>query len=62
MKITVVSGERQVSISAKGNSPKMLRKIEATAQRLLAAGPEPVKPKPFGFSAVADTQIATQEE
>lgn len=61
MKVVVVSGERQVSISAKGNSPKLLRKMEATANRLLTAGPEPAKPQPFGFSCVSDTELAIEE-
>jgi hypothetical protein len=61
MKVVVVSGERQVSISAKGNSPKMLREMEATANRLLKAGPEPAKPQAFGFSCVSETQIAAEE-
>lgn len=62
MKVVVVSGERQVSISSKGGSPKLLAQMAATAQHLLTVTPEPPKPLPFGFSCVADTEIATQED
>ena len=62
MKVVVVSGERQVSISLKGSSPKLLREVEATAARLLALGPEPPKPLPVGFTLISETALATEEE
>lgn len=58
MRITVVSGERHVSIKTKGSSAKKLRRVEKAVARLLAATPEPPPSKPFGFSVAADTQIA----
>ena len=61
MKVVVVSGERQVSISIKGNSPKKLQMAEETAQRLLAIGPEPAKPFPVGFSLAAETERSEEE-
>lgn len=61
MKIVVVSGERQVSITAKGASPKLLREMEAVAVRLLAAGPEPPKPKPVGFTCTSETELTEEE-
>lgn len=39
MRITVVAGDRQVSVKVKGSSAKALARAEAAAARLLAAGP-----------------------
>lgn len=62
MKLTVTSGDRQVVIEARGKSPKALRRLEKAASRLLAAGPTPPPPKPFGFSLVADTELSGQDD
>lgn len=57
MKIVVVSGEKQVSISAKGASPKLLAEMEQVAVRLLDTAPEAPKKQPFGFSCEAETEV-----
>ena len=57
MRITVTSGERQVFIQIKGNGRKKLADAEATAQRLLAATPEPEPKKPIGFAVTSDTEM-----
>lgn len=62
MNVTVVSGERQVSITTKGSSAKHLRRVEKIVARLLAVTPEPEPSKPFGFSVVSDTQIAYTDD
>ena len=56
MRITVTSGERQVFIQIKGGGRKKLAEAEATAQRLLAATPEPEPKKPVGFTLTSDTE------
>ncbi|MET9222330.1 hypothetical protein ABZX65_26690 [Streptomyces sp. NPDC003300] len=55
MRLTVVSGDKQVHVRVKGNGRKKLRQAEAAARRLLDATPEPVAKLPMGFSAVSDT-------
>lgn len=60
MRLTVVSGDRQVHVKVKGNGVKKLREAEATARRLLDATPEPEPKTPIGFSVVADTEAAEE--
>lgn len=62
MRLTVVAGEKQVSISIKGHSVKTLRRAEAIAFRLLADSPEPESPRRIGFAAHTDTAISGQAE
>lgn len=61
MKLTVSNGDRQVHITAKGSSRKLLREIESTAARLLAAGPPAAPTKAFGFSLTSDTELSSQD-
>ena len=56
MRLTVISGERQVHVTVKGSGRKKLAQAEATARRLLDATPEPAPKTPIGFSAIADTE------
>lgn len=56
MRIVVVSGDRQVHIRMKGNSPRKLARAEAAANRLLDAAPAPEPKTPIGFSATSDTE------
>lgn len=60
MRITVVSGDKQVFLRIKGSGRKKLADAEAVAHRLLAATPEPEPKKPIGFSAVAETEVADE--
>lgn len=60
MRLTVVSGDRQVHVRVKGNGRKKLRQAEAAARRLLDATPVPPAKKPIGFSATSDTEVAEE--
>ncbi|HEY5834994.1 hypothetical protein [Streptomyces sp.] len=63
MRLTVVSGDRQVDIRIKGHSRKALARAEQAADRLLAAGPGPLKPepeRPFGYAVGADAPHSDQ--
>jgi hypothetical protein len=51
MRLTVISGDRQVHISVKGDSAKTLRAAERMVRRLLADGPDEKPKAPFGFTA-----------
>lgn len=60
MRITVVSGDKQVHVKVKGSGRKKLAEAEATARRLLDATPSsPVKP-PIGFRGDTDTELAAE--
>jgi len=56
VRLTIVSGDKQVHVTVKGKSRKKLAAAEATAHRLLAATPERDAKASIGFSAVADTE------
>ncbi|MFJ2630849.1 hypothetical protein ACIO6U_02645 [Streptomyces sp. NPDC087422] len=60
MRLTVVSGDKQVHVRVKGNGRKKLRQAEATARRLLDATPEPVAKPPIGFAVSADTETVQE--
>lgn len=60
MRLTVVSGERQVHVKVKGSGAKKLRQAEATARRLLDATPEPEPKTPIGFSVTSDSEAAEE--
>jgi hypothetical protein len=60
VRLTVVSGDRQVFVRIKGSSSKKLAKAEAVAKRLLADTPQPEPKKPIGFSATTDTELAEE--
>lgn len=62
MKISVISGERTVTIKVNGRTPELLAQAEAAALRLLAATPEPPATPPFGFAITADTEPSGQEQ
>lgn len=57
VRITVVSGDKQVFVRIKGNGRKQLARAEATARRLLDATPVPEPKKPIGFSVGSDTEL-----
>lgn len=61
VKLTVSNGDRQVHIQAKGASRKLLRELEGTAARLLAAAPPAAPAKAFGFSLTSDTELSGQD-
>ncbi|MGW2920409.1 hypothetical protein ACWDBF_21460 [Streptomyces angustmyceticus] len=61
MRITVVNGERQVSVKVKGSSAKALARAEAAATRLLMVGHEPTPTLPFGYSVTSDHDVAASE-
>ncbi|HEX5566592.1 MAG TPA: hypothetical protein VFY14_06625 [Streptomyces sp.] len=70
MRVTITSGGRTVDIRAgrdQDGDRRLLRAVERTALRLLAALPEPAPPgsdgeseegQPFGFALSADTERA----
>ena len=60
MRLTVVSGDKQVFVRIKGSGRKKLAEAEATARRLLDAAPEPAPKKPIGFSTTSDTETAEE--
>ncbi|MEV5592225.1 hypothetical protein [Streptomyces sp. NPDC052496] len=58
MRITVVSGNRQVVIHIKDESADALARAEAAAHRLMAAGPGSEPPTPFGYTVTSDHEVA----
>lgn len=60
MRITVVSGDKQVHVKVKGNGRKKLARAEEAARRLLDATPTPPAKAPFGFYADSDTELAEE--
>lgn len=58
MRLTVVSGDKQVFVRIKGGGRKKLAEAEATARRLLDATPEPEPKLTIGFPVIADTEEA----
>jgi hypothetical protein len=56
VRLTVISGDRQVHVKHKGKSAKKLGRAEAAARRLLDATPVPAAKAPIGFSATSDTE------
>jgi hypothetical protein len=61
VRLTVVSGDKQVFLRIKGGGRKKLADAEAVAHRLLAATPEPAKKPPVGFSVGSDTELAEED-
>lgn len=56
MKITLISGDRQVHLWVKGNKPETLRRAKKAAAQLFAETSSEKKAKPqFGIQAPSDT-------
>jgi hypothetical protein len=62
MRISIVSGDRQVFVRIKGSGRKKLAEAEAeaTARRLLDATPEPPAKAPIGFRGDSDTELVEE--
>lgn len=57
MKITLISGDRQVHLWIKGDKPETLRKAKKAAAELFAETSAEKKPRPeFGIRASIDNQ------
>jgi len=60
VRLTVVSGDKQVHVRVKGSGRKKLQQAEAAARRLLDATPEPEPKTPIGFPVIADIEHAEE--
>lgn len=60
MRITIVSGDKQVFVRIKGSGRKKLAEAEATARRLLDATPATLAKPPIGFTATSDTELTEE--
>lgn len=61
MRITIVSGDKQIFVRIKGSGRKKLAEAEATARRLLDATPETPPKPPIGFRGDSDTELAEED-